>query len=115
MTISSRGGAGAVEIDAGSAVKILVQRFAGIFFKMRARQVHEFFNRRVTRAENYRKATTQDHRNFKLADLVALGQVRIEVVLAGENGARSNLGTDSQAEFDGAYDCLTIEHGQYTG
>ncbi len=35
--------AGAVEVDAGLAVEILVQRLAGILFEMGAREMHELF------------------------------------------------------------------------
>jgi hypothetical protein len=40
--------AGAVEVDAGTAVEILVQRLAGIFFEVGAGQVHVLLDRGFT-------------------------------------------------------------------
>jgi hypothetical protein len=43
------------------------------------------------------------YRNLELADLVALGQVGVEVVLARKDAARCDVGANRQAELDGAF------------
>ena len=57
----------------------------------------------------------QHHRLLILADLVALGQIRVEVVLAGKDGDRCDLRADGQPETDGMLDRLPIEHRQGAG
>jgi hypothetical protein len=44
------------------------------------------------------------HRDLVLADLVALGQVGVEVVLAREDATAAPRGAHGQAEADGALD-----------
>ena len=49
-----------------------------------------------------------------LTDLVALRQVGIEVVLAGEHGPRSDLASQRQREPDGKVDGVLVGHRQST-
>jgi len=51
----------------------------------------------------------------ELRDLVALGQVGIEVVLARENGALAYLAVDTERGQCGEVDGLRIEHRQRAG
>ena len=51
----------------------------------------------------------------ELRDLVALGQVGIEVVLAGEDGALAHLAVDGQSGQRGELDGLGVEHRQGAG
>jgi hypothetical protein len=55
------------------------------------------------------------HRDLVLADLVALGQVGVEVVLAREDRQRRHLGAHRQAEADGALDRAAVHHRQRAG
>ena len=80
--------AGAVEVDAGHAVEIFVQRFAGIFFQVGAGEVDDRASR-VTNLDLQRAAL--DDGLVQLADLVALGQVGIEVILALEHVTRLSV------------------------
>ena len=51
----------------------------------------------------------------ELRDLVALGQVGIEVVLAREDGALAHLAVDGQGGQRGVLDGLGVEHRQRAG
>ena len=51
----------------------------------------------------------------ELRDLVALGQVGIEVVLAGEDGALAHFAVDGQRGQRGELDGLGVEHRQRAG
>ena len=76
--------AGAIEVDARQAVEVLVQRLAGVLFEVRARDAD-----RLARAvvEHDLERALLDDRLLVLADLVALRQIGIEVVLAREHRA----------------------------
>ena len=76
--------AGAVEIDAGLLRQALVQRLAGVLFEMRARDADALLRAVV---EHDVQVSLGHHRQLVLADLVALGKVRVEVVLAREHRA----------------------------
>ncbi len=93
------------------ANEVLVQRFAGVFFEVRAHQAHRLF---LVAQEEFDRAALH-HRDLELADLVALGQVGVEVVLAGKNAARRHMGTNGQAELDGAFDRALVHHRQCAG
>ena len=103
--------AGAVQVDAGLAVVVLMQALARVFFQMGAGQVDLVLH--VADEELDRAAL--HHRDLELADLVTLGQVRIEIVLAREDGQRRHLGADRQAETDGALDGRAVQHRQRAG
>ena len=106
---------GAIQVDAGPAVKILMQRLAGIFFEMGAGEPDELLGRRVTRADSYRESTAGYHRRLELTDLIALGQIGVEIILAGEDRARRDLRADRQAKLDGTHHGLAIEYRQDAG
>ena len=69
---------GAVEVDAGHAVKHLVQRLPRVFLEVGAGDSYLPRNLDVSALNDW---------NFVLADLVALGQIGVEVVLAFEDRA----------------------------
>ncbi|EJT84934.1 hypothetical protein PPS11_15306 [Pseudomonas putida S11] len=54
-----------------------------------------------------------DDRQVHLADLVALGQVRVEVVLAREHVALADLGIDGQAEHARHAHGFLVQYRQY--
>jgi hypothetical protein len=93
-------------------VEVLVQRLAGVFFEVGAGQVHELF---LLADRANRQPAALHHRNLELADLVALGQVGVEVVLAREHRARRDAGAHRQAELDGADHGFAVEHRQHAG
>jgi len=74
------------EIDAGEAVEILVQRFAGILFQVRARDADNLL---LTIDFDLERALLH-HRQLVLRNLVTLGQVGIEIILAREHRARAD-------------------------
>ena len=51
----------------------------------------------------------------ELGDLVALGQVGIEVIFAGEDGAFADLAVKGERGQRGEFDGAAIEDGQRTG
>ncbi len=108
-------GAGAVEVDTALAPEIFVQALAGIFFKVRARQVHDLGVSLVAFAHLDGDFTALYDRQFELADLVALGQIGVEVILARKHRARCYLCANGQTEADGAFDSPFVEHGQHAG
>ncbi len=109
--------AGAVQVDAGHAGEVFVQRFAGVFFQVGARQVDGLLVAGLPvpafHLDGQRAAL--HHRNLVLADLVALGQIGVEVILAREDALGRDLGPDGQAERDGALDGALVEHRQHAG
>ncbi len=88
-----------------------MQRLAGILFEMGAGQMDELF----LLADMNGQPAARHHGNLELADLVTLGQVGVEVILAREDRTRRNLRADGQAELDRADDCFTIQYRQHPG
>ena len=92
-----------------------MQTFAGVFFKVGASQCNGLGKRARAAArsvEKDRQCPADDHRQLILADLITLGQVRIEVVFAGKNRLRRNLCSDREAKADCAFDCGPVGYGQ---
>ncbi len=56
-----------------------------------------------------------DNRQLHLADLVALGQVGVEVVLAGKHVVLPDFGIHRQAELDGHAHGFLVQHRQNAG
>jgi hypothetical protein len=88
-----------------------VDRLAGILFEVGAGQVDAMGHL----ADEELDRSALDHRRFVLADLVALGQVGIEVVLAREDRKRRDRGADREAEADGPLDRAAIGDRQGAG
>ncbi len=103
--------AGTIEINSGHALIILVQGFAGVFLEVGAGQVYDFF--RTTGLDH--ELAAFDDGDFVLTDLVSLGQIRVEVVFAGEYRAAVDRCTDRDTETHRLVDCIDIENGQYSG
>ena len=93
-------------------MKILVQGFARILFEMGAGDADSFcaavFHFNIQRAVG-------DDGQFVLTDLVALGQVGVEIILAGEHRARRHRGLHGQAELGRHAHRFFIQHRQHTG
>jgi hypothetical protein len=102
--------AGAVQVDAAHAVEVLVQGLARVLLKVRARDA-DVPRRAVGQAEM--KAPAADDGLGELADLVALGQVRVEVVLAIEDRAAPDVRIDGQAEQHRVLDGGAVQYRQH--
>ena len=87
---------------------ILVQRFACIFFQMRAGQVHGFHFRFTVFFHNKRQTAALNHWNFKLTDLRALGQIGVKIIFAGKYRSRRNRRADRQTELNRALNCTAV-------
>jgi hypothetical protein len=108
----SRRPAGAIQIDAGHAGEIFVQRFAGVLFEVRA---HDADGPRGAALEHDVDFAAMHDRQFVLADLIALRQVGIEVILAREHRAPCDLAARRKPELDGHRDSCSVQHGQHAG
>ena len=112
VEVDARPVAGVVERRAGAVVVVAagdaVDRLAGVLLEVGAGQGDAM--RDVADEELDRPAL--DHRRLVLADLVALGQVGIEVVLAGEDRERRHRRADRQAEADRPLDRAAVGHRQ---
>jgi hypothetical protein len=94
-----QGRAGAVQVDAGHAVEVFVQALAGVLFQVGAGDADGFFHAVAGLvADLDGQAAALDDGQLELADLVALGQVGVEVILAGEDVGAVEFGADGQAE-----------------
>ena len=89
-------------------MELVVQRFAGVFFQVGAHQAHGF----LFLAEQERHLAALHHRNLELADLVALGQVGVEVVLARKDRQRCDRRADGQAEANRPLHGAAVQHRQ---
>src|SRR5690606_1109474 len=108
---------GAVQVDARHAVEVLVQRLARIFLEVRAGEPHEalLLAGSVVDLPRDREPAAGDDRDLELADLVSLGQVGVEVVLAREHGSRRDGAADREPEPYRALDRGAVRHRQHPG
>ncbi len=90
------------------ANEVFVQRFARVFFQMRTHQANGF----LFIAHKERHLATLHHRNFKLADLITLGQIGVEIIFARKNTLLCNVRAHRQAQFNGALYRTFVHHGQ---
>ena len=88
----------------------LMQTLAGILLEMRARDTHALDGAVFL---HHVEVALRDDGQLVLADLVALGKIGVEVVLACEHGAPRDLGIDGQPELHGHAHRLAVEHGQH--
>ena len=98
-----------VQIDAGITVESLVDRLTGIFLEVRPRDADTLLVALVVGNEEF---AVFDDGQLVLANLVALRQVRVEVVLACENRSWRNRRVDRQAKLAGHAHDLPVEHRQ---
>jgi hypothetical protein len=87
-------------------------RLAGVFFQVRAGDA-DALDGAVFQGDV--QVALADDRQVHLADLVALGQVRVEVVLAREHVALADFGVDRQAEHARHAHRFLVQHRQYAG
>ena len=104
--------AGAIQVNAGGAGIALVQRLAGILFQMRAGHA-DALGAAVLELDIH--MAVLDDRQFELRNLIALGQVGIEIVLAREHAALGDLRINRQAELHGHGHGILVQHRQHAG
>ena len=104
--------AGTVEVDAAHAVEVFVQALAGVFLQVRAGDADALLG--AVFQGNVEEALADDG-VVHLAGLVALGQVRVEVVLTGKDVLAGDFGVNRQAEFAGHAHGFGVEHRQGAG
>ena len=71
----------AVQVDARLTNEVFVQGLASVFFEVSAHQTHGFL---FVAQEEFNLAP-HHHGNFKLADLVALGQIGVKIIFPRKN------------------------------
>ncbi len=110
-----QGRTGAVQINARHAGKIFVQTFARILFQMRAGQADGFLDGGLAFAQSHRDRATGHNRLRQLADLIALGQIRVKVIFSIKRAVLRHFGTNRKAEQRGHAHRFGIQHRQNTG
>ena len=99
-----------IEVDSARAAEPLVQGLAGVFLEVRARDADDLA--RPVLEQDLDRAVLDDGL-LVLADLVALRQVRVEVVLAREDRSPRDRRADRKPELDGHAHGLAIQHGKH--
>ncbi len=102
--------AAAIEIDKGHRRRLVVQHFAGVLLQM---QPLDADGGGLAAAEFDHNLALADHRRLVLADLIALRQVGVEIVLAVEHRAQIDLGVQPEPGPDSLPDAFLVDHGQH--
>ena len=106
----------AIKVDPRAAVHQAVNGLARVLFEVSARQVDRLHvGIALLRLDRKRKAAAHDDRKLELTDLVALRKVRVEIILAIENGMTGHGRFDRQTEANGAFDGTDVEHREAPG
>ena len=92
-------------------LKVFVQGLSRVFFEVSACDAYGMCA--AIRQRNHELSAAHNGL-LKLADLVALGQIRIKVVLAIEHGALADLRAHTQPEHNSKEYIFSIQHGQHT-
>ena len=104
--------AGAIKVDGGpvgAVVQAIVQALAGVFFHVQAGNTDSFLA--ATGATDLDVAVL-GNRLVKLRNLVALGKIGVEIVLASKDGALADLAVERHRGEHGKLDRLTVQHRQ---
>ena len=100
----------AVEIDEAHGRVLVVHRLAGVLLQMQALDADaDLFGRRQVD----RDLALADDRMLVLADLVALRQVGVEVVLAVEDRALVDLGVEAEPGANRLAHAFLVDHWQH--
>ena len=102
----------AVEIDGAHVGMLVVQRFAGVLLQMQPLDADG--DGLAVRHRHHDLALAHDRR-FVLADLIALRQIGIEIVLPVEHRSLIDLGVQAQAGADRLADAFLVDHRQHAG
>jgi len=92
-------------------MEILVQALARVLLEVRTREP----DRPFSAIDDDVNSAALDDGDLVLRDLIALREIRVEVVLAGEDASRVDLAPDGEAEADRALDGATVQYRQYAG
>ncbi len=105
--------AGPVQVDAavGLARRLVVHALAGVFFEVGADDANPLGRKFPLGIADIQPAVVAQ-RQVVLADLVALGQVRVVIVLAVPLGEAGDLAVQGQGRLDGKLDRAAIHHRQ---
>ena len=102
--------ASAIEIDEGFAGAEIVDRFAGVLLQVEA---FDADRDRLFAVGLHFDFALADDRVFVLADLVALRQIRIEIVLPVEPAPAMDFSVQAQPSADRLLDAELIDHRQH--
>ena len=91
---------------------LVVLGFAGILFQMQPRNADGF--RAAIRQLNINRAFANDGMGV-LADLIALRQIGVEVVLAIKTGPEIDLGIQAKPSAHGLRHAFMVDHRQHAG
>ena len=104
--------AGAIEIDQRQRRVLIVQRLAGVLLEMQPLDADA--DRLAVRHVDDDFALADDRR-FVLADLVALRQVRIEIILPVEHRFQIDLGLEPEPGAHRLAHAFLVDHRQHAG
>ena len=104
--------AGAVEVDIAHRLAVVMDQLAGILFHMDAGDTDGLW---LLPIHLDLDAAMLTDRQLELGDLVALGQVRVKIILAGKAVFPVDGRIGGQAELDGRFHHLPVEHRQRAG
>jgi len=107
--------AGAVEVHIGRVRVHVVNRLAGILFEVQpldpAREAVGLAA--MGRLDIHLDLALADNRVGELADLIALRQVRVEIVLAVKPAVEIDLGLQAKARTHGLFHAFPVDHRQH--
>lgn len=103
-------GPGAIEVDGRRVAEAIVHRLAGVL--LHVHPMHANVARRSIGVMPHGDAAVRGERPIELRDLVALGQVGVEVVLAGEHRLVVHRASQRERGAGGEGDGARVEHGQ---
>ena len=107
-----QGRAGAVQVDIALGRRQVVDQLARILFQM---QPLDADVEERTVLGFHLDHTLADDREIELADLIAGGQVGVEIVLPVELAAPVDLRIEAQAGADGLFDTVAVQGRQHAG
>ena len=102
--------AGAIQVDAAGVGQALMQGLAGILLQMRASDADGLDGAVI---EHDVELAALHHGQFVLADLIALRQIGVEIILAREHRAARDFRPDAQTEFDRPAKGFGVQHRQH--
>ena len=90
-----------------------MQRFARILLEMQTLNTHGDLTATLRQVDDY-LALAHD-RAFELADLVALRQIGVKIILTVEHRAKIDLRLEPEARADGLGHAFLVDHGEHAG
>ena len=103
--------AGAVQIDQGLPGIPVVHGLARVLFQVQTFDPH-FPDAPVLHIQD--DGPLADDGALELTDLIALGQIGVEIVLAFRNGGRVDPGLQAQSGTNRLFDAILVHHGKHS-